>query len=111
MISRDRYHHASDSRRPAEEDEPARHEPARHERAHQPRVWASPPAGTTPTPSRWAIPVLRPATPPARTPSPQADSAEQGKGLEVYGDSAYGTREARAAYREGGHDTVIKPKS
>ena len=25
------------------------------------------------------------------------------------GDSAYGSREARAAYRDGGHDTVIKP--
>ncbi len=29
--------------------------------------------------------------------------------LEVYGDSAYGSGEARAAYRDGGHDTVIKP--
>ena len=29
--------------------------------------------------------------------------------LEVYGDSAYGSGEARAAYREAGHDTVIKP--
>src|SRR6266536_113346 len=33
----------------------------------------------------------------------------QGTGLEVYGDSAYGSGEARAAYREAGHDTVIKP--
>ena len=32
------------------------------------------------------------------------------RGLEVYGDSAYGTGAARAAYRGGGHDTVIKPK-
>ena len=32
------------------------------------------------------------------------------RGLEVYGDSAYGTGAARAAYRAGGHDTVIKPK-
>ena len=31
-------------------------------------------------------------------------------GLEVYGDSAYGTGAARAAYQRGGHDTVIKPK-
>jgi hypothetical protein len=31
-------------------------------------------------------------------------------GLEVYADSAYGTGDARAAYRAGGHDTVIKPK-
>jgi Transposase DDE domain/Transposase domain (DUF772) len=30
-------------------------------------------------------------------------------GLEVYGDSAYGSGEARAAYRDGGHDTFIKP--
>ncbi|MGO9164657.1 MAG: transposase [Streptosporangiaceae bacterium] len=29
--------------------------------------------------------------------------------LEVYGDSAYGSGEARAAYRDGGHDTFIKP--
>jgi hypothetical protein len=33
----------------------------------------------------------------------------QGTGLEVYGDSAYGSGEARAAYREAGHDMVIKP--
>ena len=33
-----------------------------------------------------------------------------GQGLQVYGDSAYGTGEARAAYAAGGHDTVIKPK-
>ena len=32
-----------------------------------------------------------------------------GAGLEVYGDSAYGSGEARAAYRDAGHDTVIKP--
>ncbi len=29
--------------------------------------------------------------------------------LEVYGDSAYGSGEARADYRDAGHDTVIKP--
>jgi hypothetical protein len=33
----------------------------------------------------------------------------QGARLEVYGDSAYGSGEARAAYRDAGHDTVIKP--
>jgi len=33
----------------------------------------------------------------------------QGSGLEVYGDSAYGSGQARADYRDGGHDTVIKP--
>jgi hypothetical protein len=30
-------------------------------------------------------------------------------GLEVYGDSAYGSGQARADYRAAGHDTVIKP--
>ena len=30
-------------------------------------------------------------------------------GLEIYGDSHYGIGEARAAYRDAGHDTVIKP--
>jgi len=33
----------------------------------------------------------------------------EGEGLEIYGDSAYGSGEARAAYRDAGHDTVIKP--
>jgi hypothetical protein len=31
-------------------------------------------------------------------------------GLEIYGDSAYGAGQARADYRDAGHDTVIKPK-
>ena len=35
--------------------------------------------------------------------------APQAAGLEVYGDSAYGSGEARAAYRDAGHATVIKP--
>ncbi len=39
-----------------------------------------------------------------------AGTEGQGTGLQVYADSAYGTGEARAAYRAGGHDTVIKPK-
>ena len=38
-----------------------------------------------------------------------AKDAQAGGGLEVYGDSAYGSGEARAAYRDAGHDTVIKP--
>ncbi len=33
----------------------------------------------------------------------------QGSGLQVYGDSAYGSGQARADYRDGGHDTVIRP--
>ncbi len=36
-------------------------------------------------------------------------AVEQDSGLEVYGDSAYGSGQARADYRDAGHDTVIKP--
>ena len=39
---------------------------------------------------------------------PGADGPQDAR-LEVYGDSAYGSGEARAAYRDAGHDTVIKP--
>src|SRR5512140_2547921 len=39
---------------------------------------------------------------------PGADGPQDAR-LEVYGDSAYGSGEARAAYRAAGHDTVIKP--
>ena len=47
------------------------------------------------------------AEPEAGTPAGVGQA--QGTGLEVYGDSAYGSGEARAAYRDGGHDTVINP--
>ena len=48
--------------------------------------------------------------PPGTTDSagPGADGPQDAR-LEVYGDSAYGSGEARAAYRDAGHDTVIKP--
>ncbi len=47
----------------------------------------------------------------AGAPAEEAEdsAAEPGPGLEVYGDSAYGSGDARAAYRDAGHDTVIKP--
>jgi Transposase DDE domain/Transposase domain (DUF772) len=38
-----------------------------------------------------------------------APDAQQAARLEIYGDSHYGSGEARAAYRDAGHDTVIKP--
>jgi len=37
-----------------------------------------------------------------------ADGPQAG-GLEIYGDSAYGTGDARAEYRDAGHAAVIKP--
>jgi hypothetical protein len=39
-----------------------------------------------------------------------AGAEGEGSGLKLYADSAYGTGDARAAYRAAGHDTVIKPK-
>jgi hypothetical protein len=38
------------------------------------------------------------------------DGQRPGDGLEIYGDSAYGSGQARADYAAAGHDTVIKPK-
>ena len=40
---------------------------------------------------------------------PDGQGAAEEKGLEVYGDSAYGSGQARADYRDAGHDTIIKP--
>ena len=34
---------------------------------------------------------------------------QDGQGLEVYGDSHYGSGQARADYQASWHDTVIKP--
>ncbi len=38
------------------------------------------------------------------------DGQDPGAGLEIYGDSAYGSGQARADYAAAGHDVVIKPK-
>ena len=40
---------------------------------------------------------------------PHDDQPHDEPGLEVYGDSAYGSGQARADYQAAGHDTVIKP--
>ncbi len=56
-------------------------------------------------------PGSEPGPEPGPQPQPERDdTAAQAGGLEVYGDSAYGSGEARAAYRDAGHDTIIKPK-
>jgi len=56
-------------------------------------------------------PGSEPRPEPGPQPEPERDdTAAQAGGLEVYGDSAYGSGEARAAYRDAGHDTIIKPK-
>jgi hypothetical protein len=70
---------------------------------------AAPGSGAQPEPG----PGPRPEPGPQPEPEPERDDAgarAQAGGLEVYGDSAYGSGEARAAYRDAGHDTIIKPK-
>ncbi len=47
---------------------------------------------------------------PGAPPPEESGGQEREDGLEIYGDSAYGSGEARAAYQAAGHDTVIKPK-
>ena len=73
------------------------------------------PAAAQPGPGTVAGP--EPEAHPEPGPEPQLEPEREGTGeqgrandLEVYGDSAYGSGEARAAYRDAGHDTVIKPK-
>ena len=73
------------------------------------------PAAAQPGPGTAAGP--EPEAHPEPGPEPQLEPEREGTGeqgrandLEVYGDSAYGSGEARAAYRDAGHDTVIKPK-
>lgn len=105
MISRDRYHQA-DAAGPAH-PQPAGDEPA----DQQPRD-----AEVAESEKADAAPAIREADAAAAQPKPADDQPsaaadpEQGEGLQVYGDSAYGTGHARATYRAGGHDAVIKPK-
>jgi hypothetical protein len=105
MISRDRYHQTGTEA--AAGPEPAGQQPAEDQAAEQATTAAEPV-----TDSRCAATgeTTGANTEPAGHQPGDASGNEQDQGLEVYGDSAYGTGEARAAYRAGGHDTVIKPK-
>ena len=70
-------------------------------------------AGDTPAAAPGAEAYPEPGSEPRPGPQPEPardDAAAQAGGLEVYGDSAYGSGEARAAYRDAGHDAIIKPK-
>jgi len=71
------------------------------------------PAAAQPGTAAGPEPEAHPEPGPELQPEPEREgTGEQGRAddLEVYGDSAYGSGEARAAYRDAGHDTVIKPK-
>jgi hypothetical protein len=65
------------------------------------------PDGTGPSEEPDAAAVTRDNTAPDAD-GPQGSRPAQAR-LEFYCDSAYGSGEARAAYRDAGHDTVIKP--
>jgi hypothetical protein len=110
MISRDRYHQAGTE---AEADpEPADPEcagqqPTEDQAAEQASAAAEPVTDSRPTATGETTGAN---TAPAGQQPSDASGNEQDQGLEVYGDCAYGTGAARAAYRRGGHDTVIKPK-
>ncbi len=103
MIARDRYHQTDT---PAED---GAHDHAVADRVAAEPVTAAAAAGQDP---RCGVSAAQdaPATAVVVTGSAGGDSAQQRSMLEVYGDSAYGTGAARAAYRAAGHDTVIKPK-
>ena len=100
LANRDRFHPptADTEPEPAVDTEPAA-EPAVDTEA-EPAVdtEAEPAAGTEPA-----------AEPTVDTEAEHSD-APSGDGLEIYGDSAYGSGQARADYAAAGHDTVIKPK-
>jgi Transposase DDE domain/Transposase domain (DUF772) len=114
MISRDRYHQTETAAPPtddADTDDDADTEAAGQQAADP---GAADP-GAEPVAASPAAPADSEAdtngganTEPAGGRPPV--SGQDSQGLEVYGDSAYGTGEARTKYREGGHDTVIKPK-
>jgi Transposase DDE domain/Transposase domain (DUF772) len=112
MISRDRYHHspteAAAHPQPAD-DEPIGSEHTGDQAADQTNA-ATEPADTRSAATDQGSDATHANTEPAGNQAADASGNEAGKGLEVYGDSAYGTGAARAAYRAGGHDTVIKPK-
>jgi hypothetical protein len=113
MISRDRYHPhgtpAAAHPQPAD-DEPIGPEHAGDHAADQPNAATEPVADTHSAATDQDSDTTNANTEPAGNQPADASGNEAGKGLEVYGDSAYGTGAARAAYRAGGHDTVIKPK-
>lgn len=73
---------------------------------------ASTDAGDTPASTQAADTTTADQTADTQATDTQAGRAAGGGrgGLQIYGDSAYGSGAARADYRDAGHDTVIKPK-
>jgi hypothetical protein len=107
MIARDRYHQPA-----AEEPSVDTDRSAPGEGPGSPDAGAAQPDTTEPTEAgqESSSSVAAVATVAAVGEHADDDAAAPRRGLEIYGDSAYGTGEARAKYRQGGHDTMIKPK-
>ena len=107
MIARDRYHQPAAGEPSVDTDRSA---PG--EGPGGPDAGAAQPGTTEPTEAgpESSSSVAAVATVAAVGEHADDDAAAPRRGLEVYGDSAYGTGEARAKYRRGGHDTMIKPK-
>jgi Transposase DDE domain/Transposase domain (DUF772) len=113
MIARDRYHQPGADSDGADPVEPTDSEPADAAAADQAiadhAAAQSDTTGSTQPGEESASPVGAVVDAGVEH-ADRGAAAEQRRGLQVYGDSAYGTGEARAAYAEAGHDTVIKPK-
>jgi hypothetical protein len=109
MISRDRYHQ-TEAHPPPAGNEPPGPAHAGGQAADQATTATEPVADSHCAVIEKDGETTAATTEPAAPRSPMAGDHQQGTGLEVYGDSAYGTGKARAAYRAGGHHTVIKPK-
>jgi len=118
MIFRDRYHQTDTETAaypPPAGDEPtgpehASQRPAGHQAADQDNAAVEPVGDSRSAATDEDDEATGANTEPADNQRCDISDQEQGHGLEVYGDSAYGTGTARAAYHAGGHDTVIKPK-
>jgi hypothetical protein len=108
MISRDHYHHRGTQT--AAHPQPVGNEPTRPEHADQQATDQNNATEPVADSGGSASDQDGQASSTSTEPAGQQDATQQDTGLEVYGDSAYGTGAARAAYRAGGHHTVIKPK-
>src|SRR5262249_27297263 len=93
MACRDRFHHTEGTTSAAAEAHPTTEDPTGGTDSS-----TEDPTGTTETP------------PDTAAQDTAAEGTDGEGGLEVYGDSAYGSGQARAAYADAGHDVVIKPK-
>jgi hypothetical protein len=113
MISRDRYHQTpaptATAGQPHHHDQPADPQPGDQGPGDPQRPDGEAVAAWRPMPTHDEGLTTTADTKPAAD-EQRPHSPEEDQGLEVYADSAYGTGEARAAYRRGGHHTMIKPK-